>query len=170
MDPTGFYALQSSGDLKPLTFRFTFDAPREFIIAQNEYLADIEFNGFTLPSGSWHLLSASNTNTSGTGSEIGFSGVNGAPPYGNYSIDGGGSFFDFQITNSPGYPEYGSAITVNVVSDVPEPSCAVLLLSGGLLCFRRRAPHTGKTSLEVGHQPLLHPWLSPMACRDVDPV
>ena len=114
-DALGFYALQS-GNLTPMIFRFTFDVSRSFTIKQNEYQADIEVNSFTLSSGAWEVLSATDTTPSTNGSTVTFVAANGVPPYGNFALAGTGTAFDFQITNSPGYPVYGSAISVNVLS------------------------------------------------------
>ena len=135
-DPNGFYGIQSAGDLTPGTFRFTFDVPRTFQISQNESLANIEKNAFTLPSGSWSILALTDASVTNNGSNVGFVGNNGSPPYGYYAIQGSGPSFDYQITNLPGYPQYGSAISLNVI--VPEPSSAVLLLGSGAMLLRRR--------------------------------
>lgn len=116
-DVTGFYAEETAGDLSPMVFRFTFDTSRNFTITQNEFLANLEFNSFTLASGSWTVLSTAYATTTGSGSNISFVGVNGSPgPYGTYSIAGSGSSFDFAITNLAGYSVYGSAISVDVGS------------------------------------------------------
>ncbi len=114
-DANGFYALQS-GDLTPMIFRFTFDVPRSFTVKQNETQAAIEVNSFTLSSGTWEVLYATDTTPSTNGSTVTFVAANGAPPYGDFSLTGTGTSFDFQITNSPGYSTYGSAISLNVLS------------------------------------------------------
>jgi uncharacterized repeat protein (TIGR01451 family) len=118
-DVTGFYAEETGDDLSPMVYRFTFDTSRNFTITQNEYLANLEINSFTLPSGSWTVLSTADATTTGSGSNISFVGVNGAPPYGTYSIAGSGASFDFAITNLAGYSLYGSAISVQVGFDFP---------------------------------------------------
>lgn len=116
-DTKGFYALQTNINPPPMVFRFTFDTIRSFTIRENETQATIEFNSFTLSSGTWTLLSASNTTPTISESNISFTALNDSPPYGDYVIAGIGSSFDYQITNSPGFPVYGSAISINIMSD-----------------------------------------------------
>ncbi len=124
-DTTGFYALQTSDDLTPMVFRFTFDVTRSFTITQNEYLADLEVNSFTLPLGAWNLMSMAYSDATTNGSTLTFVGQNGSPPYGTFVIAGTGMSFDFSITNAPGYPEYGSAISIDV-GPVTEPPTLTL--------------------------------------------
>lgn len=127
-DATGFYVQEGGGNLSPMVFRFTFDTSRNFTVTQNETLENLEFNSFTLASGSWTVLSKAYATTTGSGSNITFVGVNMGPPYGTYSIAGSGSSFDFAITNYPGYPSYGSAISVDVGSGaVVGPEVAISL-------------------------------------------
>jgi hypothetical protein len=113
-DTTGFYALQDGGNLTPMSFHFSFDVPQSFTITQNESLAEIEVNSFTLPSGSWTLLSMDNATSTGSGTNITFVGANNTGPWGTYAISGSGSSFDFAITNFAGFPDYGSAISLDV--------------------------------------------------------
>ena len=135
-DATGFYALQYAPTLPPMTFHFAFDTPRDFIIAENETQATCEVNAFTLSSGAWSELPAAYTTATSSGSTITFVAWNNEPPYGDYAIKGTGSWFDFQITNSPKFPYYGSAISVNVI---PEPNAALLVFLGlASFCRRRR--------------------------------
>lgn len=112
-DSTGFYALSGSTD--PIVFRFTFDTLRTFTITENETLTALENNAFTLPSGAWTILSASGAAVGGAGSNINFQGVTDSPSPEAYSIEGIGTSFDFAITNTPGFPIYGSSISVDVV-------------------------------------------------------
>jgi hypothetical protein len=136
-DPTGFYVLQTSSDLQPMIFRFTFDAIRNCTISQNETQNAIELNSFTISEGSWRLLDAVNTNATYSGSRIMFEAENNGPPYGDYAIAGTGRFFDVEIRNLTGFSDYGSAISVNVV---PEPGSPILAVLGiAIVCSRRRA-------------------------------
>lgn len=113
-DPTGFYVLQSPGNLTPVAFRFTFDTPHSFQIDQNETLTSVEVNAFTQPVGSWNVLSLSFVNQTNQNSTIGITGVGTAAPYGNYSLAGAGAYFDFQVANSPFFSLFGSSISLDV--------------------------------------------------------
>lgn len=141
-DPTGFYALQS-GDLTPAIFRFTFDKVTSFAILENESLASYEVNEFLLPGGAWSNVTTSNATASGTSSDVVFRGNNGAPPYGDYSLEGTGLSFDFRIANDPAVPTYGSAISLNIGAvAVPEGNTFALALPAlgmiGAAVIRRR--------------------------------
>jgi hypothetical protein len=116
-DQQGFYALQSS-DLTPATFRFTFDVARTFRVDENETMASLERNTFLLPASNWAVLAVSEATVTGTGSSVSFVGNNQFGPYGSYAIQGSSATFDLQIVNSPGFPVYGSAISLSIV---PEP-------------------------------------------------
>jgi hypothetical protein len=143
-DATGFYVQEGGDNLSPMVFRFTFDTSRNFTVTQNETLENLEINSFTLPSGSWTVLSASYATTTGSGSNITFTGVNMGPPYGTYSIAGSGSSFDFAITNLAGYSIYGSAISVDVGSGAAVGPEVAISLAG--LAVRLRWPsESGKT-------------------------
>jgi len=142
-DTKGFYALQSSTDLSELIFRFTFDTARRFIISENETQAALELNAFSLASGTWNVLSSLDTVPSFNGSTVTFSATNNSPPYGHYVISATGSYFDFSIKNSPGFPVYGSSISVEAVPDAvpeidPASTASVLSLIIGSLCIFER--------------------------------
>src|SRR5262249_35744809 len=114
-DPYGFYALQSPA-LTPMLFRFTFDQPRGFVITSNETLTPLEMNTFSLPSGGsgWNLLSATYCTVNSSGGEVSFVGTIASSPYGQFALSAAGGAFDFLITNTPGYPIYGSALSIDV--------------------------------------------------------
>ncbi len=113
-DTTGLYAQQDSSDLTPVVLRFTLSTSQKFAISENETLTTLENNAFTLPSGAWTVISSSGATVGGSGSNVNFQGISDSPAPVAYSIQGTSSSFDFQITNTPGYPFYGSAISVNV--------------------------------------------------------
>ena len=118
-DPTGFYARQyaSSGHIgSPMTFRFTFDTPLAYIVSQNETLTNLEQNTFTTSGVGWSVLTSSNVAISNSGPVINIIGTLSVPPYGNFVISSSSQSFDFTITNFPGFPEYGSAISLDVVA------------------------------------------------------
>jgi hypothetical protein len=124
-DLTGLWASEHSSNLSPATFRFTFDAPRSFLVHENETLTAAEVNAFTLPSGTWNLLSMVNATSSTSGSTISFTGTTYFGPYGHYSISGAGSSFDFDIVNTLFFTGiYGSAISIDVL---PEPGTGLIL-------------------------------------------
>jgi len=135
-DLTGLLAREHSSNLSPATFQFTFDAPRSLRIDENETLTAAEVNAFTLPSGTWNLLSMVNATSNTSGSTISFTGTTYFGPYGHYSISGAGSSFDFRITNTPAFTGiYGSGISIDVL---PEPATLSLLALGGLAVLRRK--------------------------------
>jgi hypothetical protein len=115
-DPYGIDALQSPA-LTPMLFRFTFDQPRGFVITSNETLTPLEMNTFSLPLGGsgWNLLSATNCTVNNSGGEVSFVGTIASPPYGQFALSAAGGAFDFLVTNTPGYPYYGSALSIDVV-------------------------------------------------------
>lgn len=140
-DPNGFYAFQQSSDLTPATFRFTFDSLVHFQIAENETLTNRETNIFTAATGSWSVLSSSNTLIENSGSKITLQGTNNDPPYGDYVIAGSGNSFDFEIINTPGFGTYGSAVSINVtnMTAVPEPSSVLMFAIGSLIVLYRNS-------------------------------
>ena len=142
-DPTGLYVLQAQSQIAdPITLRFTFDTSRSFEIRNNETPASIERDTFTMPTGAWTVLSSSNVTYTNSGSTVSIAGTLMAPPWGDYSIAGTSLWFDWQITNSPGFEVYGSAISINVtagnVTAVPEPSSFTLFAVATLVLSLRR--------------------------------
>lgn len=143
-DPLGFYVMQSSSDLSELVFRFSFDTNRQFFIDENESQTALELNSFSLQSGTWDILSTSNTSASVNGSTVVFSADNNSPPYGHYSIAATGTYFDYLIKNTPAWPGYGSAISVRAESvSVPEidsaaGASALSLAIGSIALLKRR--------------------------------
>jgi hypothetical protein len=115
-DANGFYMLQS-GPQTPALFRFTFDQPRDFLITSNETLTVLETNTFSLPvgGGAWSVLSASNAGVSGSGPQVSFVGLVPNGPFGQFALRAAAISFDFLISNAPGFPTYGSAISVEVL-------------------------------------------------------
>lgn len=134
-DSTGFYAIQSSPNLAAATFRFTLDVTQTVVITENESLTSLEDNSFTMPSGTWDVLSVSQATVSNSGSTVDFHGTSTSPGGTAYSIRGSTNSFDFQIQNSAGFPSYGSAISLQVV---PEPCSTLMLALPGLALFARR--------------------------------
>ncbi len=124
-DPTGLYLLQGSPNLSPLTLQVTFDAVRALKIHENETLTAFEENTFSMPSGTWTLLSSQDATVSNSGSVITIVGNNNSPPWGSFSISGTTQVFDWEIDNSAGFSLYGSAISIDVV---PEPSVLALIV------------------------------------------
>lgn len=112
-DPNGFYILQN-GALSPALFRFSFDVTRSFLINSNETLTQLETNTFSLPSGgsAWTVISSSNATVDNTGSQVSFLG---SPQYGQFAVSAGAGSIDFLVSNAPGFPLYGSAISIEVV-------------------------------------------------------
>jgi hypothetical protein len=120
-DPTGFYVLQSPA-LAPVTFRFTLDGKRGLRVNSNETLTAREQNTFTLPAGSpsWSIVAVSNATIASTSDAVTFTGTLESPPYGQFAIQTITQSFDFTVVNIPGYPIYGSALSIDVV-DVATP-------------------------------------------------
>ena len=118
-DPTGFYVLQSPA-LSPVTFKFTFDAPRDIAINSNETLTAREQNTFTLPPGSpgWSIISVVDATVAPSADAVTFTGTRESPPYGQFSISTFTESFDFLVTNIPGYPIYGSGLSIDVLDHV----------------------------------------------------
>ena len=146
-DTTGFDAQQVAGHLTPEVFEFTLSQAQTFTLTQNESLTSYETNAFTLlPSSAWTVVSYANAalTSSGGGSTVGFTGTDyrDQPPYGTYVIEGTGMRFLFDITDQPGVQNYGSAISLDIVS-VPEPSTWTLLsigVLGACVALRRHRP------------------------------
>ncbi len=137
-DLTGLLAYEHSDNLSPATFRFTFDAPRTLRIDENETLTKAETNAFTLPAGTWDLLSMVNATSNTSGPTISFTGTTYFGPYGHYSISGAGPSVDFTITNTTAFIGlYGSGISIDVL---PEPATLSLLALGSLVAVRRKRP------------------------------
>ncbi len=148
-DTTGFDAQQVAGHLAPEVFLFTLSVPEMFTLTQNESLTSYETNAFTLmPSMAWTVFSYANAalTTSANGSTVSFLGtdVGEQPPYGTYEIGATGTSFLFEVTDQPGLQNYGSSISLDIVS-VPEPSTWAMLglgaMGAGTVALRRqRAP------------------------------
>ena len=146
-DTTGFYGLQNDPDGTPYTFLFSLSSPVAFEIDQNETVTNNENNSFTIPSGSWTVLSSSNVTVTNSGSEVDFQGTLSTPPYGTYSIAGSGPSFDFVVTNQPNPGLFGSAISLNLKGSATAAEPADIAMIGMGLCVasggfwrRRSAP------------------------------
>lgn len=115
-DAYGIYVQQNAG-MQPPLLRFTFDQPRAFVISSNETLTGLETNTFSYPTTGkpWGVLSVVLATATNTGSVVSFVGERTSAPYGDFKIIGGSDAFDFLTTNAPGFPYYGSAISVNVL-------------------------------------------------------
>jgi hypothetical protein len=116
-DPHGIYILQLAGALTPALLRFTFDQPRGFLITSNETLTAHETNTFSFASGGspWLVLGSSDATVNNTGAQVAFVGVNDSPPYGQFAVSAAAVSFDFLVSNAPGWPYYGSALSLEVV-------------------------------------------------------
>lgn len=137
-DTNGLFILQNSANLTPAKLQFTFDSSVSFTIRENETLTARESNAFTLASGSWTVNSFSNASVSTGPSSVTFIGASNLAPFGDYSISANSNSFVFDIVNTSGIPEYGSAISLEVTA-VPEPSsCLCLIVSASAFaCFKR---------------------------------
>lgn len=117
-DAHALYVLQV-GALTPVRFRFQFDQPRSFQVTSNETLTALETNTFSYATAGnpWIVLTSSHATVTNTGSEVSFVGVNISSPYGQFSVAGGASSFDFLVSNAPGFSVYGSAISLNIIDE-----------------------------------------------------
>jgi hypothetical protein len=106
-DPHGIYILQLAGAL----------TPRGVLITSNETLTAHETNTFSFASGGspWLVLGSSDATVNNTGAQVAFVGVNDSPPYGQFAVSAAAVSFDFLVSNAPGWPYYGSALSLEVV-------------------------------------------------------
>ncbi len=137
-DPHGIYILQLAGALTPALLRFTFDQPCGFLITSNETLTAHETNTFSFASGGspWLVLGSSDATVDNTGTQVTFVGLNDSPPYGQYAVSAAAGSFDLLVSNAPGWPYYGSAISLEVV----EPVTPAQSISVGQLKARYATP------------------------------